>query len=369
MPKPTAKPLHIFRAGKHTSAAGDSLEFSAADVATTAAIYDPAVSRAPIVVGHPKVDDPAYGWADRVIAENGELYAEPAEVDPQFADMVNAGRFKNISVALYPPNHPQNPKPGAGYYLRHIGFLGATPPAVKGLKQAQFNGQGDGIVSFEFSAADDGADSLLQKFMSLFTKALAGTGLRVPSFANKEDSTVPDTKTPTQAELDQRAADLARRETEFAERETKAKKDAAAVALTAARTSATEFAEKLAKDGKILPTDKPAVIESLTALHGAGEVEFGEGDTKVKQTPAAALRTLLDSRKPVVDFQRKTPEGTQAAGTEVSFAAPSGFTVEPEKAALHAQVLAYSTEKKVDYATALTAVNQQIAAAKAAAGK
>lgn len=65
------------------------------------------------------------------------LNAEPHQVDPEFAEMVNAGRFKKISASFYTPDAPNNPVPGV-YYLRHVGFLGAQPPAVKGLKQAEF---------------------------------------------------------------------------------------------------------------------------------------------------------------------------------------------------------------------------------------
>ena len=55
------------------------------------------------------------------------------DVEPQFAEMVNTRRFPKRSTAFYTPDHPQNPKPGV-WYLRHVAFLGAQPPAVKGLR-------------------------------------------------------------------------------------------------------------------------------------------------------------------------------------------------------------------------------------------
>ncbi len=33
-------------------------------------------------------------------------------------------------------------------YLRHVGFLGAQPPSVKGLKQVSFSEQEEGVVEF-----------------------------------------------------------------------------------------------------------------------------------------------------------------------------------------------------------------------------
>lgn len=82
------KPLQIFKPGRHTAMSGASLDFSAADLAASAAAYDPAKHEAPIVVGHPRLDAPAYGWVSRLKAGAGGLEAEPHQVDPAFADMV-----------------------------------------------------------------------------------------------------------------------------------------------------------------------------------------------------------------------------------------------------------------------------------------
>lgn len=146
------KPLHIFRAGRHTAMSGQSVAFSEVDVAGIARAYDPALHEAPIVVGHPKADAPAYGWVKSLRAEGAELFAEPDQVEPAFAEMVRAGRFKRISASFYPPNAAANPVPGT-YYLKHVGFLGAQPPAVKGLKPAEFAEGGEEVV-IEFSEAE-----------------------------------------------------------------------------------------------------------------------------------------------------------------------------------------------------------------------
>jgi len=58
--------------------------------------------------------------------------------------MVNKGRYKKISASFYSPNYPFNPAPGS-YYLKHVGFLGAVPPAVKGLGDARFSTPTPGI--------------------------------------------------------------------------------------------------------------------------------------------------------------------------------------------------------------------------------
>ncbi|OYW21050.1 MAG: hypothetical protein B7Z43_11640, partial [Sphingomonas sp. 12-62-6] len=44
-----------------------------ADLAATAAAYDPAKFEAPIVVGHPALDAPAYGWVRGLAFAEGTL--------------------------------------------------------------------------------------------------------------------------------------------------------------------------------------------------------------------------------------------------------------------------------------------------------
>lgn len=131
------EPIHFFRAGQHTTSSGETLTFSEADLTAIAAAYDATTHEAPIVVGHPKVDAPAYGWVEKVVAKADGLHAVPRQLNPEFAESVRSGAFKKVSAAFYRPQDKNNPKPGA-MYLRHIGFLGAEPPAVKGLKDVQF---------------------------------------------------------------------------------------------------------------------------------------------------------------------------------------------------------------------------------------
>ena len=137
----------IFRAGTRTDANGNTVTITEADLAAAAQAYDPKVHEAPIVVGHPKADAPAYGWVKSLGVQNGVLTADFAQVDEGFADLVKAGRYKKVSASFYPPTSPNNPKPGV-WTLRHVGFLGAQPPAVKGLSAISF---AEGEVYVEFT--------------------------------------------------------------------------------------------------------------------------------------------------------------------------------------------------------------------------
>lgn len=132
-----AKLIQIFKAGRRTATNGKTVNFSEADIAGMARAYRPGVHEAPVVIGHPKSDDPALGWTKALHARGGDLFASVDQLDLSFAEGVRAGKWKKVSASFYEPDSKNNPCPGT-YYLRHIGFLGAQPPAVKGLEAVNF---------------------------------------------------------------------------------------------------------------------------------------------------------------------------------------------------------------------------------------
>lgn len=89
--------------------------------------------RAPVVVGHPKDNSPAWGWVLSCREDNDNLFCD-IELSPEFFDLVKKGHYTERSVAFY------NRKP---YVLRHLGFLGGTPPAIKGLQELTFSDDDD----------------------------------------------------------------------------------------------------------------------------------------------------------------------------------------------------------------------------------
>ncbi len=155
-----AKPLEIFRAGTHQPMNGAPLTFSDNDLRKIATDYDPKVAEAPIVVGHPTTDAPAYGWVEKLQVVGDVLMAVPKQVEPAFAEIVNAGRYKRISASFYRPDTRNNPLPGR-WYLKHVGFLGAAAPAVSGLKSVAFGADEGGVVTF--GAIDKGEEAAFYK--------------------------------------------------------------------------------------------------------------------------------------------------------------------------------------------------------------
>lgn len=134
--------IEIFRGGRQVDSAGVEHDGDAI-IDKAIASFSAEQHEPPAVVGHPEDNSPAYGWTEAlksVVQPNGTkiLLAKFKDVMPEFEELVKAGRFKKRSAAFYPDGR-----------LRHVGFLGAVPPAVKGLADIKFD---EGVpVSFEFA--------------------------------------------------------------------------------------------------------------------------------------------------------------------------------------------------------------------------
>lgn len=316
--------IQIFRSGTHRPMQGDALHFSDADLAACAAAYNPAVHEAPIVIGHPATDDPAFGWIKSISFADGCLTAEPDQINPAFAEQVQAGAYKKISASFWSPTAPGNPTPGK-WALRHVGFLGAQPPSVKGLRAVQFAGDVAGVVSFGDSSwawgsvtrllrglrewiIDDKdlatADRVLPMW-DIDSLAAAGTEPVTDSsyFAEPSPTKTEPAVDPTEqaAALAARTADLDAREARLAAAEA-ARADAARVA----------FAEGLVADGRLLPAERRVVVEVLASLGAAGVVQFAEaeGGAAAPTQPEQLFRSFLTALPPRVDFAERTPKGT-----------------------------------------------------------
>jgi hypothetical protein len=353
--------IEIFKPGRHTSMKGESLEFSAADCAASAKAYDPAKHEAPIVIGHPSADAPAYGWVKSLAFAEGSMRAEPDQIDAAFAEAVGAGRYKKVSASFYTPKSAANPVPGV-YYLRHVGFLGAQPPSVKGLRQVEFAGGDEDAVTVEFGDFNDMTvaslfrslrDWVIGKFGteeadkalppwnvnsaqetaaqidaplatdSSYSEGTEETVATATSGASPEvapnlqspvqpsaevspptPEPAPASSEPTEPpdpkaeELKRKEAALAERERVLNERENKAKLDGHAA-----------FLEGLVREGRPLPCDQSVIVNFMRLLDGeqADTVSFGEGETR---TPLELFKSELLAKFPkTVDFTERSNGG------------------------------------------------------------
>lgn len=323
--------IQIFRAGRHIDDSGTTHEFSEADVAGMARSYSPALREAPLTVGHPKDNLPAYGWVKSAEVQGGVLVINPHQVEPQFAEMVNAGRFKKRSASFYPPSAPNNPTPG-NWYLRHVAFLGAQPPAIAGLKDIQFSeDDAGGVVCFSEETDPPAPASTHQQ------ESLSMTEAEIQAL---KDKLAAEEKARAEAEAREKAA---KEEADKAKAETASFAEKAKADRTAGFVS---FAETQVKAGRLLPKDKDMAVATMEALADAQPVEFSEGSTTTKVTPTAWLQNLIATAKPHVSF------GEFASGTAPAEGAAKGKS----DAEIDQAAKAYARDKGVNYTEALSAV-------------
>jgi hypothetical protein len=361
--------IEIFRAGRHTAMSGETLDFTATDLAEIAAGYDLTLHEAPAVVGHPRHDLPAYGWIKGMRADGDRLLAELDQVDPQFAELVKAGRYKKLSAAFYPPDAPSNPKPGQ-YYLRHIGFLGAQPPAVKGLKPPVF-AERERFVTF--GEVPDG--SLLRLFRRLRDWIVSTSGLETADQVLPADElnwlsdqaaqpeTTDEDDVMTQTAFAEREARLAEQERKTRASAEQLEEDRTAFAEREAKLRRTEiegFLDGMIKAGKLAPSLKPGLAAFMERLAGAETaLEFAEGEKGETRTiaPLDFFKGLLEKAPQLVSFAEVArPEPADRPAGD--FALAPGAVADRAKLEIHGKALAFmEANKGTDYLTAVRRVS------------
>ena len=120
--------IEIFEAGDRTDSKGRKKHYSRAYIDNR--IIKPFYSgrrRVPSVIGHPKTNDPAYGWVSALRRVGDKLQAKFVKMPKEMWRAIKDGHFPERSIALDSKG------------LFHVGWLGAAPPAVEGLKGLAFS--------------------------------------------------------------------------------------------------------------------------------------------------------------------------------------------------------------------------------------
>ena len=364
--------VEVFRPGTFRAMNGRDYSFSADDVSAIAEGYDANKAPAPVVVGHPRHDDPAFSWARGFeVNQAGTLVAELDDLAPEFVSAVEEGRYRKVSMRLFAPDAPNNPSPGS-YYPRHIGFLGGAAPAVSGLAPVQFAEADDAeLVEIEFvepaledvatifrrlrefiieKFSRDEADNAVPEYLIRWVDDAAdepsttsgpgfsgGSPRRFTDPAKKEDPMSGD-----DAALKTREADLDKRERALAHAEN------------------VSFAEDLVDKNRLLPAQKDGVVALLDELatHTDTEVAFSDDGKDRKLSPIELFKDILSAQPEAVP-KGKTDLGDDNPGTAPAFAAPDGRSVDSDGLETHAKALAWQKQHPgTDYLDAVRAVEE-----------
>lgn len=359
--------VEVFRAGKHVDSKGRPAEFSQADLDQMIANH--ALGAAPAVIGHPKHNDPAYARVQEYRRDGDRLFAKFGDVHPAFDAGVQSGAYFNRSLSVYQDKQH-------GWRVRHVGWLGAVPPAIDGLEPLAF--AGEDVDAFEFSSSDgcmalalglemavgmfrawrdvviekegiDAADKVVPQWRLDLMAEAAAQARRDAQADAAEDAAEgrasfnhPNPGEPmtaiTQAQLDAAVAQ-ARKDAE----EASAANFAAAqqeLRTLKSQQQATRIAAQItgwAEKGLVLPAEVPGLAEFMAHIEDAeaATFSFSAAGAEVKKTAAEFFAEFMAARPPAVKLRERSQDAGNTvdltSGTAIAKAA-SDFQAAEEKA-------------------------------------
>ena len=334
--------IDVFRAGTHRDSTGRERTWSADDLDGVVAAHERG-DPAPVVVGHPQMNAPAWGWIDGLRRTGDRLQAKLRDLDPAFREAVEAGRYPRRSVALHDG--------GDGFRLQHLGFLGGAAPAVSGLAPTRFSGAPTHTCSFAASDpaswgviartlrrlrewiierdGQDKADGLIPDWeIEALREAGESSGAASFAAAGTAGETAPEpddehgdadeaaagTDTRTEDEMsgdeNKTAATAAEQEKLEAERKALEERETALEAERAAfaaeerrRAAETELGAHIAA-GRVLPAEAGGLAAFMAGLPDGEDARFtfAAGETEHTETPRAYFSSLLARLPKRVDY-------------------------------------------------------------------
>ena len=368
--------VEVFKAGSHIDSSGKPCTFTQADLDQM--VSNHALGAAPAVLGHPKHDAPAYAWVGEYKRDGDTLFAKFKDINPAFEQGVKAGAYRNRSVSVYPDK-------ACGWRVRHVGWLGAAPPAIDGLAPCEFAALDADCLEFAAPGYSLvwGLESAARLMRKLRDQMIAKDGLEaadatLPQWEidsmnesvtaartqfNEANDAVGYFTSPGENDMNFTQADLDKARTD-GEAAAKATADAAAAtSFTAAQAELatlrkerqTERIDAQIKDlkakGVILPADEAGLAQFMAAQEDeAGEFSFSKAEGGVATTTRAKwFSDFMASRKPVIKLggSKGEDQGDAVDGTDAHSLAQSaqsfmkdqagkGITVSLPEAVAHA---------------------------------
>ena len=347
--------IEIFRGGRQTDSTGKNHDgdmlIDKALASFNAALHEP-----PAVIGHPKENAPAYGWVEDLKegTRNGArtLMAKFKQVVPEFEEMVAKGLFKKRSASFYPDGR-----------LRHVGFLGAMPPAVKGLADIPF-ADDDQSIEFVEEWKINSIGMVLTRLRDFFIDkfSLEEADRVLPSWQIEEIKEV--TKPPMEEAFSSGKTDKGESNMEFTQEELDAKLEAARkeerdrLAKDAAQKAREKqfsddlarvqgFCDAMVQDGKIAPAWLDSGLkEFMDSLAGEQAIDFGEGE---KKTRLDWITDFFETQLPqLVEFKEVAGRDSDLPQVDAEFAEID----DQERLEQHQRITALAARENISYAEA-----------------
>lgn len=259
------KLCEVFKTGKHTDSRGNKKDWTIEDLDKIVYQFENVHKDAPICVGHPKSNTPAYGWVDKVKRIGEKLYVSFKNVLPEFKEAHEKGLFKNRSISL-----------DKDLNIRHIAFLGAQAPAIKGLEPFCFEDSED-LQNIEIADFSDIDEEQAKKDKEIEEKE------------KKRMETIEE----LQVQLSEKNDEIAKLQKQIAEDE-----------LARKTKDFEDFCDTAIAEGHILPKHKESIVNILTACDKVETFNFADDGEK---NAVDTVKELVNSLK-IMNFEEVATE-------------------------------------------------------------
>ncbi|HUU97738.1 MAG TPA: hypothetical protein VM487_18540 [Phycisphaerae bacterium] len=302
---------------------------------------EPAGEEVPVCFDHEEKGE-SLGWVAGVKAAGKKLVCKLRNVSQKLCDAVNSRKFPNRSVRL-------ERKEDGTWRLRHLSFLGAKPPAVKGMGWVCLGDNG-GTQFIDVAFEDVVLDSEGPE-----------TEITMPEQTQEQSHTVTlaDMSAQYEAEVKDLEAKLSAQMAEMEAKEARLAELEAERVKLAARDREREIASfadgQLAKGQWAPAFDKMGIRTFMAQLDAAGE-----GDVELAD-PAQAGKTTKSLGAWFKGFMEKLPKIVDLSRVVDDDAQNSHLVDLKDREALDRTVKALAREKNIPYHEAKALVMQDLA--------
>jgi hypothetical protein len=318
--------FEVFKTGKHVDRDGKEENFSEADLDQLVKNYEIGEHAAPIwagkkapnILGHilPKENAPRYGVVSSLKREGDKLLAKIKDYPSEFADWLNQKLYHERSIAIVKD-------PERGWLLEHLGWLGAVPPAIKGLADPnfEFSFDNDSTVHCFFQQQEKTMKEESKDFDNNFEKRFQEQEKRIEAL-NKA---------------------ILAREAEIKEERTKR-----------IRSEFSAFVDSLSssENPRILPKEKSDIVDFLMIFSSINSYAFSSSGTT--KSPVVKFQEFLQGLPNRLHFKEiATKQEAEEEIPELPKDEEFKGTVNPELAVLDRKAFAFSKKHNISYLAAL----------------
>lgn len=371
------KKIHFLRPGKFTDHNGKEVEIkdtTLAEIIEATKGFNYQNDEFPLCIGHPQTDSPAFGYVNKneVLIDGDFLAAEvdDEKLNPDFLTMLKDKLYSTVSVALRKDKS-----------IKHLGFLGATPPAVTGLPSFAF-AEEDGDFDVELSEYEVSSwyfKNLQTLFRGIKNNLIETDGLEkangiLPDYLIDELGEAPKIYEKAINEIKAFAEKVTEKEnvieqlnnsiqanqttynTLLAEKN-QLISEVNQYNLTKKREAAVAFCEGSDIKMKIKDGEREGIIQTILQLEDLQPIEFAEGETTKKISALDMFKESIKARQDVVELGEHTHNGNSAGNTgDIDVSEFAERNVDPERLELHKQVLKMQQNENLSYQDALKKV-------------